>query len=33
MQIIGPHLSEQRLLNIAYAYEQATQWHLERPKI
>ena len=31
MQIIGPHLSEQRLLNIAYAYEQATQWHLERP--
>ena len=33
MQIIGPHLSEQRLLNIAYAYEQATQWHLERPNI
>jgi aspartyl-tRNA(Asn)/glutamyl-tRNA(Gln) amidotransferase subunit A len=33
MQIIGPHLSEQRLLNIAYAYEQATQWHAERPAI
>ena len=33
MQIIGPHLSEQRLLNIAYAYEQATQWHLERPEL
>ena len=33
MQLIGPHLSEQRLLNIAYAYEQATQWHLERPEI
>ena len=33
MQIIGPHLSEQRLLNIAYAYEQATQWHTERPTL
>jgi aspartyl-tRNA(Asn)/glutamyl-tRNA(Gln) amidotransferase subunit A len=33
MQLIGPHLSEQRLLNIAYAYEQATQWHTERPKL
>jgi len=33
MQIVGPHLSEQRLLNIAYAYEQATQWHTERPTL
>jgi aspartyl-tRNA(Asn)/glutamyl-tRNA(Gln) amidotransferase subunit A len=33
MQLIGPHLSEQRILNIAYAYEQATQWHTERPKL
>ena len=33
MQLIGPHLSEQRLLNIAYAYEQATQWHTERPSL
>ena len=33
MQVIGPHLSDQRLLNIASAYEQATQWHLVRPKI
>jgi len=33
MQLIGPHLSEQRLLNIAYAYEQVTQWHNERPAL
>ncbi len=31
MQLIGPHLSEQRLLRIAYAYEQATTWHEARP--
>ena len=31
MQLIGPHLSEERLLNIAYAYEQATEWHRARP--
>ena len=33
MQLIGPHLSEDRLLNIAYAYEQATEWHKARPGI
>ena len=33
MQLIGPHLSEQRLLNIAYAYEQATSWHTETPEL
>ena len=31
MQLIGPHLSEERLLNIAYTYEQATEWHKARP--
>ena len=31
MQLIGPHLSEERLLNVAYAYEQATEWHKARP--
>jgi aspartyl-tRNA(Asn)/glutamyl-tRNA(Gln) amidotransferase subunit A len=31
MQIMGPVLSEPRLLRIAYAYEQATIWHKERP--
>lgn len=33
MQIIGPGLSEQALLNIAYAYEQATTWHKMRPPL
>ncbi len=31
MQLIGPHLSEQRLLNLAYTYEQATNWRQYRP--
>ena len=33
LQLIGPHLAEERLLNIAHAYQQATGWHLERPDI
>ena len=33
MQLIGPHLSEKRLLDIAYGYEQATQWHKARPDL
>ena len=33
MQLIGPHLSEQRLLSIAYAYEQATTWHEAWPDL
>jgi aspartyl-tRNA(Asn)/glutamyl-tRNA(Gln) amidotransferase subunit A len=27
MQIIGKHFSEETLLRVAYAYEQATEWH------
>ena len=33
MQLIGPHLSEARLLNIAYAYEQATEWRKAKPDL
>ena len=33
MQLIGPHLSEERLLGIAFAYEQATEWHRARPEL
>jgi aspartyl-tRNA(Asn)/glutamyl-tRNA(Gln) amidotransferase subunit A len=33
MQLIGPHLSEETLLRLAYAYEQATEWHKARPPI
>ena len=33
MQLIGPPLSEARLLGLAYAYEQATEWHKARPAL
>ena len=33
MQLIGPQLSEERLLRLAYAYEQATEWHKARPEL
>jgi aspartyl-tRNA(Asn)/glutamyl-tRNA(Gln) amidotransferase subunit A len=33
MQIIGKHFNEQTILNIGYAYQQATDWHLRKPSI
>ncbi|HTS12978.1 MAG TPA: amidase [Candidatus Limnocylindrales bacterium] len=33
MQLIGPRWSEARLLTIAYAYEQATEWHTKHPDL
>jgi len=33
MQIIGKPLGEETILQIAYAYEQATEWHKRRPQI
>jgi len=33
MQIIGKHFSEETLLKIAYAYQQATDWHKRKPVI
>ena len=33
MQIIGKPFSEETLLKIAYAYQQATEWHKRKPKI
>ena len=33
MQIIGPPFSEETLLKIAYAYEQATEWPKRKPSI
>jgi len=33
MQIIGKPFSEETLLKIAYAYQQATDWHKRRPNI
>ncbi len=31
LQIIGRPFDEETLLRVAYAYEQATEWHLKRP--
>ena len=31
MQLIGPHFSEARLLNIAHRYQRETDWHLRLP--
>ena len=33
LQIIGKPFSEETILKIAYAYEQATEWHKRRPKL
>jgi aspartyl-tRNA(Asn)/glutamyl-tRNA(Gln) amidotransferase subunit A len=31
LQIMGPPLGEERVLRVAHAYEQATEWHTRRP--
>lgn len=33
LQILGRHFDEERILQIAYAYEQATEWHKKRPEV
>jgi aspartyl-tRNA(Asn)/glutamyl-tRNA(Gln) amidotransferase subunit A len=33
LQIAGPHWLESRLLQVAYAYEQATAWHKREPAL
>ena len=33
MQIIGKPFAEETLLKIAYAYEQATEWHKKKPNL
>lgn len=32
MQMIGNHLTEAKLLNVAYRFQQATDWHLAKPQ-
>jgi aspartyl-tRNA(Asn)/glutamyl-tRNA(Gln) amidotransferase subunit A len=32
LQVIGPHFSEGKLLNVAHAYQRETQWHQQIPK-
>lgn len=31
LQLLGPHFSEDRLLQVGHAYQQATQWHTVTP--
>ena len=31
LQVMGPALGEERILRVAHAYEQATEWHTRRP--
>ena len=33
LQLIGNHLTEARLLNVAHRFQQATDWHLAKPSI
>nr|WP_297459251.1 Asp-tRNA(Asn)/Glu-tRNA(Gln) amidotransferase subunit GatA [uncultured Halomonas sp.] len=33
LQILGPHFAEQHLLNVAHQFQQATDWHRQRPAI
>ena len=33
LQLIGRHFDEESILKVAYAYEQATEWHKRKPII
>jgi aspartyl-tRNA(Asn)/glutamyl-tRNA(Gln) amidotransferase subunit A len=33
LMISGPHFAEGKVLALAYAYQQATQWHLKKPPV
>jgi len=33
LQLMGPALGESLVLRAAYAYEQATKWHTQRPPL
>jgi len=33
LQIMGPAFGEEKVLRVAYAYEQATDWHTRRPPL
>jgi aspartyl-tRNA(Asn)/glutamyl-tRNA(Gln) amidotransferase subunit A len=33
LQIAGPHFSESKILALAQAYERATEWHKQQPKL
>ena len=31
LQVMGPALGEELILRVGYAFEQATEWHTQRP--
>ena len=33
LQIMGSHFNEEMLLKVAYGYEQATEFHMKKPKL
>jgi aspartyl-tRNA(Asn)/glutamyl-tRNA(Gln) amidotransferase subunit A len=33
MQLIGRHFDEETILRVAFAFEQATEWHTRKPKL
>jgi aspartyl-tRNA(Asn)/glutamyl-tRNA(Gln) amidotransferase subunit A len=33
LQVMGPALGEGQVLRVAYAYEQATDWHTQKPPL
>jgi len=33
LQVMGPAFGEEQILRVAYAYEQATEWHTRRPSL
>ena len=33
LQLLGPAFGEEKVLRVGYAYEQATEWHKERPTV
>lgn len=33
LQILGPHFQEEKIFRVAYAYEQATEWHRRKPAL
>jgi aspartyl-tRNA(Asn)/glutamyl-tRNA(Gln) amidotransferase subunit A len=33
MQLIGPSLSESRLLNVAHQFQMNTDWHSQQPEV
>lgn len=33
LQVLGPPLGEEKILRVAYAYEQSTDWHTRRPPV